>query len=534
MSSMWERTQRLKETLPPPKPSATRAKEPSPAALETPADEGTPAKRRRKGPRPDRGEGAHPGGASTSGRGAPPAAPAGAATLRASIAPGLFYQGEGAMRAPMRVFPRQRNALAWWDAHPTAGYRLFSEERAADGRRAFLVGTSEQLWRRLLGAPAGKRHLYEILAEGRGCHLYLDLEFPVAANPGVDGGRLTDAAVAVVRAGLERHHGLRVPEGRIVELDSSTEGKFSRHVVFRAPGHAFRSNVAAGAFLRRALADAAAAEGAPGPLPGVPASLTVAKAGPGGGWQSFVDLAVYTKNRAFRLVGCSKFGKAAVLLPTERFAGAGGRLDGLRRALSGDAGGAGGAAGGGTEKLVGDFEASLTTQATGWGSATDREVTLIGDDVRAAARGGGGGGGGQAGPGPRGEREGDGRSPFGAVDAFVEAVCTQDGAQGRVSRWSVAPGSRTLWLGIRGNRWCGRIGRAHRSNGVYYVVDLEAGTWSQRCHDPECGGYRSPAMPLPEEVRAEACGIAGAEEARGRAEAAGWTQELLEAALLDG
>ena len=49
-------------------------------------------------------------------------------------------------------------------------------------------------------------------------------------------------------------------------------------------------------------------------------------------------------------------------------------------------------------------------------------------------------------------------------------------------------------------RWCGNINRPHKSNGVYFVVDLAEGSWSQRCYDPSCRGYRSPPMPLPHGV----------------------------------
>lgn len=39
--------------------------------------------------------------------------------------------------------------------------------------------------------------------------------------------------------------------------------------------------------------------------------------------------------------------------------------------------------------------------------------------------------------------------------------------------------------------------RPHKSNGIYYVVDLRGGSWCQKCYDPECRHYRSPLAPLP-------------------------------------
>lgn len=42
---------------------------------------------------------------------------------------------------------------------------------------------------------------------------------------------------------------------------------------------------------------------------------------------------------------------------------------------------------------------------------------------------------------------------------------------------------------IAGNRYCRRIKRAHRSNHVFFVADLEAEALFQRCHDPDCSDY---------------------------------------------
>lgn len=47
------------------------------------------------------------------------------------------------------------------------------------------------------------------------------------------------------------------------------------------------------------------------------------------------------------------------------------------------------------------------------------------------------------------------------------------------------------------NRYCERIGREHKSNHVMYVVDLRRADYYQKCHDPDCQGYRSPLRPIP-------------------------------------
>lgn len=50
----------------------------------------------------------------------------------------------------------------------------------------------------------------------------------------------------------------------------------------------------------------------------------------------------------------------------------------------------------------------------------------------------------------------------------------QGGVQGHVRSWVDWPEAGLLLLNMRGNRWCGNIGRAHKSNGIFYVVDLQA------------------------------------------------------------
>jgi hypothetical protein len=56
-----------------------------------------------------------------------------------------------------------------------------------------------------------------------------------------------------------------------------------------------------------------------------------------------------------------------------------------------------------------------------------------------------------------------------------------------------------------GSHFCERIGRAHASNHVFFVVDFQAGSYSQKCHDVDCRDYRSAWMPLPPELCLAIC-----------------------------
>ena len=60
-------------------------------------------------------------------------------------------------------------------------------------------------------------------------------------------------------------------------------------------------------------------------------------------------------------------------------------------------------------------------------------------------------------------------------------------------------GSSLLWTASQAPaRTSARMwGRAHRSNYVYFVVNLRNAQYAQKCHDPNCAHFRSEWMPLP-------------------------------------
>ena len=45
---------------------------------------------------------------------------------------------------------------------------------------------------------------------------------------------------------------------------------------------------------------------------------------------------------------------------------------------------------------------------------------------------------------------------------------------------------------ITGNRFCMRVKRNHKSNNIFFVLDLTDQSYHQRCLDPDCAWYCSP------------------------------------------
>ena len=51
--------------------------------------------------------------------------------------------------------------------------------------------------------------------------------------------------------------------------------------------------------------------------------------------------------------------------------------------------------------------------------------------------------------------------------------------------------ARTLIYYFLNDRYCHRIGRQHKSNGVYYTLQLDKMEIHQKCFDPDCRYYQS-------------------------------------------
>uniref|UniRef100_A0A7N0VCT6 DNA-directed primase/polymerase protein n=2 Tax=Kalanchoe fedtschenkoi TaxID=63787 RepID=A0A7N0VCT6_KALFE len=92
------------------------------------------------------------------------------------------------------------------------------------------------------------------------------------------------------------------------------------------------------------------------------------------------------------------------------------------------------------------------------------------------------------------------KSPFPTLDSYVESIATIGNVSGKIQSWYLFSEFGLMVYSMARNRYCERIGRQHKSNHIMYVVDLRRATYYQKCHDPDCRGYRSPARPIPFEV----------------------------------
>lgn len=96
------------------------------------------------------------------------------------------------------------------------------------------------------------------------------------------------------------------------------------------------------------------------------------------------------------------------------------------------------------------------------------------------------------------------QSVYPELDAFIRSQATRGGVQGEIRAIQMlfppvrppseeggekSKGGSKPWMityHVARNRWCGNVGRAHRSNNVMFVVDLSLRVYYQKCHDPAC------------------------------------------------
>lgn len=51
----------------------------------------------------------------------------------------------------------------------------------------------------------------------------------------------------------------------------------------------------------------------------------------------------------------------------------------------------------------------------------------------------------------------------------------QGGVPGSIRSWVHWDDISVILYNIKDNRWCGNIDRAHKSNGIYVIADMQAG-----------------------------------------------------------
>lgn len=385
-------------------------------------------------------------------------------------------------------------------------------EECTEGQRIYLVTSYSELWHYYKTFPRSLMHSYEVITEGAVCKLYFDLEFHRPSNRGLDGKTMVSSLIQYVCEKLKEFYGIECSEKDVLNLDSSTEEKFSRHLIFILSNEVFKDNIHVGRFVHAILQQVLSTskrgshEDADGNS--VQEDNSGCKTHPvvvenpaeadspqtkrrrqeerdlsfllvknkEGQECLFVDIGVYTKNRNFRLYKSTKVGKNAAFSVAEdnKF------IVKPERSTSAD------------ESL---FLASLICNVSFTGqriltwdvpNTKDCETTM--PHCKPAPSAAAGLFGGYL------------WSPYQEVDNFVLTVVKKDGIQGSIRRWNYFVSEQLLVYDIAKYRWCENVGRFHKSNNIMILVDLKEEVWYQKCHDPACKNFRSSSYPMPQEI----------------------------------
>ncbi|XP_062905470.1 DNA-directed primase/polymerase protein isoform X1 [Mobula hypostoma] len=402
------------------------------------------------------------------------------------------------------------------------------------GQRIYLVTTYTELWFYYRNYRKSLMHCYEVIPEGAVCHLYFDLEFSKQTNPERDGRQMVAKLIQYVCQKLGEMYNIPCSVKDVLNLDSSTHEKFSRHLVFHLPHVAFRNNIHVGNLIRTIMRPAieilekrqreidreAPRTGGDALLP----SSTLVPVTPekrkhfnaivsenlsskrikcalwekseertldpdlsfliikdkNGTDQLFVDLGVYTRNRNFRLYGSSKLGKNTSFRVAEDNQFTPKPQDHASK-----------------EELY--FLSSLVSNVRFFDGLTI--LTCDSPDVKKS----------------KGQHIQDDSyhfvsetmggyhcSPYPEIDNFITSQVNKGGVQGVLRRWNYFSSEELIVYDISKNHWCENIGRAHKSNNIILissriVVDLKREIWYQKCYDPVCRAqrFRSESYPLP-------------------------------------
>ncbi|XP_008055415.1 DNA-directed primase/polymerase protein [Carlito syrichta] len=420
-----------------------------------------------------------------------------------------------------KLFHRQTQAFNFARSCKEDVHVFALEYKVGDGQRVYLVTTYAELWF-YYKSRKNLLHCYEVIPENAVCKLYFDLEFNKPANPGADGKEMVALLIEHVCKVLQELHSVNCSAEDVLNLDSSTDEKFSRHLIFQLHDVAFKDNIHAGHFVRKILqpalqliaseSDDGISETTGQGFPHVSEGISFNKmstdkdtegsctldsetlerlgsaepSGPSlsfsvvktdtGEKQLFVDLGVYTRNRNFRLYKSSKIGKHVTLeiaednkfFPTQSK----NISEEYQYFLS---------------SLVSNVRFSDTLRILTCETSQNKQkgveylnsMSTSGETI-----------------------QGFQCSPYPEVDHFVLSLVNNHGIRGGIRRWNYFFPEELLVYDICKYRWCENIGRAHKSNNIMILVDLKNEVWYQKCHDPVCKAehFKSDCFPLPAEV----------------------------------
>ncbi|EFO25208.2 hypothetical protein LOAG_03275 [Loa loa] len=372
------------------------------------------------------------------------------------------------------VYKRQNDALLKCEQEgPMARVFAFEYSIHHPGQRQYLVSTVERFWEWY--KKQYDVSFYELIPQNRPAHLYFDLEFYRETNPDVKEEDLIKDFNDCVSEVFMEMFGIDLdPEKEMLVLNASTITKFSEHIIIHlVDNHLFPSNISMKSFIQQ-LKENMLSSGRCLVWNADATKLI-----------TLFDATVYSANRNFRLYLSSKLGKNNPLVLSQRCNFYAHRKHLSRRQIFLDSLVV--PASYNTPEIIyipkvenGEYpdiqsrERKILTISTRVHASNENVVYI-------------------SGRGPT--------SPFPVLDQHIIAINRWWKDNASIRQWKLSVDkftiSRHIIYYISNCRFCFNIGREHRSNGVYWIVDLDKLHCFQKCFDIDCNGSSSNYFPLP-------------------------------------
>lgn len=323
--------------------------------------------------------------------------------------------------------------------------------------------------------PSDQRCSYEVIPKESHCKLYFDLEFNKLANPASDGEKMVETLLAASFWAFQEIYKLNVMKSDVLILDASTPTKFSQHLIYQGFQFAFQDNSHVGNFVKHLMMQVKECK-----IPEIDAEeqKNLFVKNDKGESVSFCDLAVYTKNRNFRLYKASKFEKKIPLAIAKNNSHSPKGYDTIDWPD--------------TDAAI--FSSSLITYFNVNDVSNLKILTFCdgGENSSEIANTGALSNTVLTNPSLNGYTA----SPWSEIDSFIGGLVAPAGI---VRQWVYYEKTETIVYHIQGTRYCSSIGREHKRNHIKYVVNLPNATYYQSCFDPDCAQSRQPPQPIPPE-----------------------------------
>ena len=341
-----------------------------------------------------------------------------------------------------KPFNKQDRALKYSQTKEKEGTFVFSYEIDSRGARRYLVSTKETFWSKY--KEDRNKNFYEVIQPGV-CKLYMDLEFSISENNRKNGEFMTMKLIEKLNDIISTFWGVASHFQDVLILDSTTEQKFSVHLIFKKV--CFSDNVAIKSFLAFFESKLSIED------------RELFSISSRGKVSTFWDAKVYTRHRNFRLFLSTKYEKPTPLVVAE--------YDKSVQALPPS-----------SDIQFAIFESSLVQNVLEESTIIE-EVTNHKLQAPSSASGF--------------KLKGSSSSPYPELDHFIKSLLKPGGF---IRQWSQK--HDTILYNVEGNRWCANVQREHKSNNIYYICNMMSMKTNQHCFS--CVGFRGQDIDIPGSV----------------------------------